>query len=101
MGINVQLRQESGEILAEVFDDKMVLSRAALSTLSDTRLMKYLLPWGDAIFNQAQAADLANDISKTKMANPGGPLSQLLSEIEPLVERLANETHLYLWFVGD
>jgi len=64
-------------------------------------LLKYLVPWGDAIFNQAQAIDLASDIARAKDANPGTPLFELLSRIEPLVETLARETHLYLWFVGD
>ncbi len=63
--------------------------------------MRYLVPWGDAIFNQAQATDLAADIAKMKRENPDAPLFQLLSDMEPLVERLASETHLYLWFVGD
>jgi hypothetical protein len=70
MGIDAQLRAESGEVLSEVGDGNMVLSRATNSQLSSTRLLRYLVPWGDAIF-------------------------------EPLVERLAKESHLYLWFVGD
>lgn len=101
MGIDVQLRKESGEIVDEADDSKMVLSRASHQTFSGTRLLTYLTPWGDAIFNQAQAADLANDITMIKSQNPNTPLFQLLSTIEPLVERLARETHLYLWFVGD
>jgi hypothetical protein len=101
MGINVQLRRESGEIVDQVGDPKMVLSRAAHKKLSGTRLLRYVVPWGDAIFNQAQAADLSNDVADVKRENPDTPLVQLLSDIEPLVERLARETHLYLWFVGD
>jgi hypothetical protein len=101
MGINVQLRTESGETVAEVWDPKMVLSGATKSKLSDTRLLKYLVPWGDAIFNQVQAVDLAADIAKTKSANLDTPLFDLLSDVEPLVERLGREAHLYLWFVGD
>lgn len=62
---------------------------------------RYLTPWGDAIFNQAQAADLANDIGMMKNAYVGTSLYELLTKIEPLVEQLSRETHLYLWFVGD
>jgi hypothetical protein len=101
MGIHVQLKKESGEVLAEVCDPKMVLSRATHSKFSHTRLLRYLVPWGDAIFNQVQAGDLTSDIAKVKSDYPNTPLSKLLLEIEPLVERLASETHLYLWFVGD
>jgi len=28
-------------------------------------------------------------------------LDAKMSEVEPLVEKLSRETHLYLWFVGD
>jgi hypothetical protein len=101
MGINVLLRGEGGEVLGDVCDSKMVLSRAAQNQLSDTRLLRYLVPWGDAIFNQAQAADLAKDIVSVKDKNPDTPLCELLSKVEPLVERLASETHVYLWFMGD
>ena len=79
----------------------MVLSRASHKTFSGTRLLRYLMPWGDAIFNQAQADDLLNDIWVVKSNNPDTPLSQMLSKLEPLVEKLSRETHMYLWFVGD
>lgn len=101
MGINVQLRGESGEILAEIGDPQMVLSRAARRAFAGTRLLKYLVPWGDAVFNQAQADDLASDIADIKRANPDPQLSDLLTRVEPLIARLSRETHVYLWFVGD
>jgi len=101
MGINVQLKRESGEVLSEVVDSAMVLARAANHGLSDTRLLRYLVPWGDAVFTQAQADDLASDIAKVKSGCPDTPLFRILSQIEPLVKRLASEGHLYLWFVGD
>jgi hypothetical protein len=101
MGIEVQLRREGGDVIEAVGDPQMVLSRVAQRSFSETRLLRYLVPWGDAVFNQAQASDLANDIRMVKNANAGTPLFQLLSEIEPLVEKLSRETHLYLWFVGD
>ena len=101
MGINVQLRTESGEVLVEVYDPRMVLSQAAHREFSNSRLLRYLMPYGDAIFNQAQAGDLMNDIAKLKSDYPETPLSKLLLEIEPFVERLGNGSHLYLWFVGD
>jgi len=101
MGINVQLRTEGGELLAEVLDSKMTLSRAAINSLSGTRLLKYLMPYGDAVFNQLQAGGLAMDIRDIKEATAGTPLADLLAKVEPLIERLAREVHLYLWFVGD
>ena len=101
MGINVQLRSENGEVFDEVFDCQMTLSKASLTKLSGTRLLKYVVPWGDAIFNQAQAGDLAIDVREMMQSCVGTPLFEILAKIEPLIERLACGTHLYLWFVGD
>jgi hypothetical protein len=101
MGIEVQLRREDDEILDAVGDPQMVLSKAARNGFSGTRLLKYVVPWGDAMFNQAQADDLATDIRTVKEANSGTALFELLSAVEPLVERLSREVHVYLWFVGD
>jgi hypothetical protein len=80
----------------------MVLSRASRSTaLAQTRLLKYLAPWGDTIFNQVQAADLKDDIREVLRSHPGTPLADVLASIEPLVDRLSSEAHAYLWFIGD
>ena len=79
----------------------MVLSRAAHRALAGTRLLQYLVPWGDAMFNQAQARDLEQDIAHVKAANPHTPLFDLLVELEPLVAQLSSDVHSYLWFVGD
>jgi hypothetical protein len=83
MGIDVQLRKESGDIVEEVGDTQGVLSRASLKAFSGTRLLRYLMPWGDAMFNQAQAEDLLHDIYIMKSSNPGTPLSEILSKLEP------------------
>jgi len=101
MGIDVQLRRESTDILAVVNDGHMVLARAAHRAFSNTRLLKYLVPWGDAIFNQAQADDLQSDIADVRSLQSDPDLLAMLDAIEPLVARLAGETHVYLWFVGD
>ena len=101
MGIDVQLRSESGEILGEVSDADRIISRASSRAFSGTRLLKYLVPWGDAVFNQAQAGDLADDIRELLRSHAGTPLGDRLGDVQPLVDRLAAGTHEYLWFVGD
>ena len=101
MGIDVHLRGESGEVIGEVSDLDMILSRASQRALSDTRLLKYLVPWGDAMFNQAQAADLSDDIREMLRVHARTPLGDRLREVQGLVDRLAAGTHVYLWFVGD
>jgi hypothetical protein len=57
MGIDVRLKRDDGEIIGDVDDFRMTLSRATSGPLTSTRLLRYLVPWGDAVFNQAQAGD--------------------------------------------
>jgi hypothetical protein len=101
MGIEVLLKRDDGEVIAEVNDHRMTLSRATSGLLTGTRLLRYLVPWGHAIFNQAQAGDLRDDIRQILRSHPGTPLAEILASVEPLVERLSSETHVYLWFMGD
>jgi len=102
MGIDAFLRTESGEELASVPDSAMVLSRAASSAaFSESRLLRYLVPLGDTIFNQAQAPDLRDDIRVYVEANGRSPASEHLRAIGELVEKLVSLTHAYLWFIGD
>ena len=101
MGINARLQVEARALLGEVLDPSMVLSRATQREFVGTRLLKYLQPWGDTVFNQAQAEDLHADMVDVMNAHPGTPLFDILAQIEPLATRLARETHTYLWFIGD
>lgn len=101
MGIDVQLRGEDGKVVAEVPDGKMILARAAATKFTGTRLLQYLMPYGDAVFNQAQARDLRDDLITVLESENGGPLADMASSILPLVDRLGTEVHLYLRFSGD
>src|SRR5688500_13283010 len=102
MGIDAQLRTEDGKIIRFVDDAAGHLAKAAGSRRFDgTNLLRYLVPWGDAIFNQAQSSDLLADISLLRKELAGTPLGLHLDALTPLVEELENEVHVYLWFVGD
>jgi hypothetical protein len=79
----------------------MVLSRAASLVFDDTRLFKYMVPWGNAVFNHSQAGDLQDDIRRLQAVHAGTPLGAILTAMTPLVDRLAKETHVYLWLIGD
>ncbi len=102
MGIDVQLRRENGQVVASVDDPRMVLSRASIEgRFAETTLLRYLDPYGDAVFNSAQAGDLLTDIRERAHRHPTEAIGEFLRSLEPLVERLSSEAGVYLWFVGD
>lgn len=102
MGIDVPLRSEVGLVLADVGDPSALLARAVTKhSLSGTVLLRYLVPWGDAVFHQAQAPDLLRDLRAVRSEHAGRPLAEHPLGIDALAERLAAEGHRYVWFCGD
>ncbi|MGC4066376.1 MAG: hypothetical protein QM784_17445 [Polyangiaceae bacterium] len=78
IGIDVQLKEEDSAVLAQVDDFQNALARATSGALSETRLLKYLMPWGDTVFNEAQANDLRDDVRQLIRSQPGTPLADVL-----------------------
>ena len=89
-----------------ILEDENRLAKSSISHEFDTglknelnglKLLHYLDPYGDAIFNRLQMDDLIMDLQKLRLleANP------LLDEIEALAQRCKKESHLYLVFYGD
>lgn len=102
MGIDAQLRDEQGNVLAEVGDKNFVLSRAvSTGAFAGTNLLRYLVPWGDTIFNQAQAGDLLIDVKIVVSQNKNEQIAEYMRKLQAMIDRLSNEMHCYLWFVGD
>ena len=97
----VELRGPDDEVLGTVPDPRFLLADATRSQFSECRLLRYLVPWGDTMFNQAQAEDLAADLRLVLAKHSGGPLGHILNSIQPLVDRLAGDPNHYLWFLGD
>jgi hypothetical protein len=59
------------------------------------------VPWGDAVFNQAQNADLLNELS-AEVRETGDPeVRDHLQKVIRLVELARTETHSYIKFIGD
>lgn len=101
MGINVEWRRESGEELARVDDPGMVLSHLgeALDT-SGTTCLRFIDPYGDTIFNQAQLPILVEELEWAASSVRDPQLRSYLLVVRDLAAR-ARDVHTYLWFVGD
>ena len=101
MGINVELRDESGAVLGSISDSGMILSRFAHSTQArNSTFLKHLDPAGDLVLNRSQAASLLTELPAL-IQDSTGPLRAALEGTRNLAEQCAAGTHTYLWFVGD
>jgi hypothetical protein len=56
---------------------------------------------GDTMFNQGQAEDLLADIVTIRRTSADLELVAFLCQLESLVERLSEEAHGQIWFIGD
>ena len=96
------LRGEDEEELASVRDPQMLLSRATTAgAFSQTQLLKYLVPWGDAVFNHGAGPGTSRRHSSSNDPRTLHRPWRRDSSRLVLVERLAKGTHSYLWFIGD
>lgn len=104
MGIDVAWVDERHEQKQFVSDSRQVLTRLATSRwpkLTSSVCLRFVVPWGDAVFNQAQNSDLLNELSAEVREARDPEVRDQLEKIIRLVELARNETHTYIKFIGD
>jgi hypothetical protein len=101
MGISVVWKSEFGEELARVDDPGMLLSHLGEALdVTGTTCLRFIVPYGDAIFNQAQLPVLVEELHWAASSVRDPQLRSYLHAVRDLAER-ARDVHTYLWFVGD
>lgn len=104
MGINVAWVDERHEPKQEVFDPRQVLTRLATSRwprLSSSVCLRFVLPWGDGVFNQAQVPELIHELRNEVAETEDIEVREHLEKVLRLVERAVNRMHTYIKFIGD
>ena len=102
MGIDAKWEDESGGVLAAVLDPRSLLARALRDgELSHTVCLRFIDPYGDAVFNQAQSAHLAQELRELRAATATSEAADHLAQVIDLVARAQDQTHTYIKFIGD
>jgi hypothetical protein len=104
MGIDASWITESGEPKQEVFDPSQHLTSLATNRwdkLSDTMCLRFIDPWGDATFNQAQIPRLLEELRSELREWNEPEVKSHLEKVVRLVERAVERTHTYIKFTGD
>ena len=103
VGLEIQLQDEWGGRIESIADPRNLLGDLLPSDeKSDTYPMLVGIdPYGDTLFNPLQIprflAEWADVVSNARTQEG----RELVSEIERLARRCANEVHTYLKFIGD
>ena len=99
MAVNVELRDESGCVLAQAGGDGLIehLGEAAAPT---SPCLRWIDPYGDTILNSAQSAALVGELRAARAAAADGERASLDRLIE-LAQACADGVDLYVWCIGD
>lgn len=91
------LEDENGkeiEICSEVLD----YNEFSMYLVTKLKLFKYILPYGDTTFNEAQIPDLISDLETLKVTSTQ---KLALDKIIALAQKCPKTSHSYLKFYGD
>ncbi|MEH1017874.1 hypothetical protein V6U90_33040 [Micromonospora sp. CPCC 206060] len=97
--IDLQVRTESGEIVARGSVGLDWVSTLQYVNEDDFPLLGGLLPYGDTVFNSRQAGRLRRELAGLSIQ--GLIDYETAAEIESLCRQVESGSHLYLWFLGD
>jgi hypothetical protein len=104
VGVDVSWVDERHEQKQFVADTGQWISRLALSRwprLSNSVCLRFVDPFGDAVFNQAQVPALMDELRNEVQATVDSGTRAHLEKVIRLVEKSAGETHTYIKFIGD
>jgi hypothetical protein len=103
MGIDVAWVNERLEPEQQVFDPRQCLTRLASSSWpkSNTLCLRFIDPWGDTTFNQAQIRVLIAELRDSFEHEVDVEVKEHLGKVIRLVERAIDQVHTYVQFLGD
>ncbi|HEV2296778.1 MAG TPA: hypothetical protein VGR35_23250 [Tepidisphaeraceae bacterium] len=97
MAIDVEWQDERGKRLSR-YDGPPIDSRLPDSASPDSVCLRFIDPYGDTTFNQAQVAELEKELATVDGA---GDVAQQAKSLLSFVKQVHDRTHRYLKFIGD
>jgi uncharacterized protein YqfB (UPF0267 family) len=104
MGIDVSWVTENREPKQQVFDPRQLLTRLASDSwydLPNSVCLRFIDPWGNTLFNQAQVPVLLAELQEAHAQQSDAELKAHLGKVIRLLEQANGRTHTYIQFTGD
>ncbi|WP_327147358.1 hypothetical protein [Nocardia sp. NBC_01329] len=95
--INMQVRRELDNIVARTRDGVEWSNAFAALDPAAFPMLSALIPYGDAMFNERQVPLLLAELDRLPDACGGAWVEQA----REMCQVVLNESHHYLWFLGD
>jgi hypothetical protein len=104
MGIDVAMVNESREPEQQVFDSRGFLGTLAMNLwagMSSSVCLRFVDPWGDTVFNQAQIPVLLTELKQCQQNQTDQEIKDHLEKVIRLVSQAEGRSHTYIEFSGD
>ena len=104
MGIEVATVNETHTTIDQVIDNLDVIARLARTRwpkLTESLCLRFVEPWGDAVFNQTQLPFLLAELRSEVRLATDEKFREHLQQVVTLVESAQDQTHVYVKFIGD
>ena len=104
MGIDVALINERHKAKQAVHDPQMFLTTLAAKEwwqLNESVCLRFINPWGDTVFNQAQVPELLSELEHSAATKTDPETKAHLEQVCRLVAAAKGEAHTYVKFIGD
>ncbi len=101
MGIDARVHDEDGRAIAEVGDPHFLTEILLGDNLAQTVCLRFIDPYGDATFNQAQIPVLLSELKPRVAACANAAAKSHGEELLRLIRSAQDKVHTYLTFVGD
>jgi hypothetical protein len=104
MGIEVATVTETHTTIEQVIDNLDVIARLARTRwpkLTESLCLRFVEPWGDAVFNQTQLPILLTELRSEVHLATDEKFKEHLQRVVALVESAQDQVHVYVKFIGD
>lgn len=102
MGLSIERQDEWGGILSSTADPRNLLANLLPPVLDKSSLMLgYIDPYADTTFNNLQINQLLVEWAGVSSRAQAPEERELVGVIEEMAQRVRDEVHLYLKFIGD
>ncbi len=101
MGLTVQLVDEDGQVIEELFDVHGAVDEIVYSAPRDGRMVSFIDPYGDTVFNAVQAPVFIEEWDRLAPSPERETDRGVWQAVRDLAERCVREPHHYLKFLGD
>jgi hypothetical protein len=104
LGINVAIIDERQVTSQAVNDPRNYLTKLATGTwltIEGSVCLRFVDPFGDTTFNQAQLPELLSELERSADSQSNPEIRSHLQKICHLVSEARNQVHMYVKFIGD